>query len=79
MTPERIRTARSALGIRWGLGRDLRRAELGRALGFGPLDPGKPIRAYETGSASVHPCAAVALDMMLAGALPPCGLDGLGK
>jgi hypothetical protein len=62
----------------WGLGRPVHCAELGRALRMSPSDPGESIRYYEADRAGDVPGpVAVAVEMMLAGALPPGGLKAI--
>lgn len=77
MTPDQLRDARARLGSMWGLGRPLRMSEMGRALRLGGTDPGRSIRDYERGKTSISGPMSVAVEMMLAGALPPDGLDAL--
>ena len=77
MTPERLRFAREHLGPKWGLSRPLHYAELGRALRLGGRDPGRLISGYERGSVAIPGPLSVAVDMMMAGALPPDGLGDL--
>lgn len=77
MTPETLREARATLGNLWGLGRPLKMAELGRALRLGGRDPGESINDYERGKTRISGPLAVAVEMMLAGALPPDGLDAI--
>lgn len=74
MTPDELRDARAALGKRWGLDRPLNMTEMGRALRLGGRDPGESIRDYERGKTRISGPMSVAVDMMLAGALPPDGL-----
>lgn len=50
MKPEDIVRSREILGAMWGLGRALKAAELGRALGIDRRDPGRTIIGYETGT-----------------------------
>lgn len=75
MTPDQLRDARGTLGAMWGLQRPLRMSEMGRALRLGGNDPGQSIRDYERGVTRISGPISVAVDMMLAGALPP---DGIG-
>lgn len=75
MTPEQLYDARATLGRMWGLARPLKASELGRALRLGGQKPGESIRDYERGKTSISGPVSVAVDMMLAGALPP---DGIG-
>lgn len=73
MTPDELRDARARLGSMWGLGRPLRMAEMGRALRLSGRDPGASIRDYERGTTKISGPVSVAVEMMLAGALPPDG------
>jgi hypothetical protein len=76
MTGDDLRKARAALGRLWGLERPLHAAELGRALRMSKSDPGERIRDYEADRAGPVPGpVAVAVEMMLGGALPPGGLS----
>lgn len=77
MTGPELYAARSTLGHMWGLGRPLRMAEMGRALRLSGRDPGASIRDYERGTTRISGPMAVAVQMMLAGALPPDGLECL--
>ncbi len=75
MTGTELRRARKVLGEKWGLGRPVHASELGRALRMAPADPGESIRAYEAGTTKHIPGpVTVAVEMMLAGVLPPDGL-----
>lgn len=75
MTGAELRNARGRLGQMWGLGRPLKMAELGRALRLSGKDPGQSISDYERNTTSISGPISVAVEMMLAGALPP---DGIG-
>ncbi len=75
MTPDDIRDARRTLGELWGFGRDVSCAELGRSLRLGGKDPGESVRDYERGKTKVSGPVSVAIEMMLAGMVPPDGLD----
>lgn len=77
MTPDQLRNARATLGQMWGLKRPLHMSELGRALRLSGRDPGANIRDYERGTTKISGPLSVVVDMMLAGALPPDGLDNL--
>ncbi len=78
MTGEELRCARADLGQLWGLDRPVFAAELGRALGMAPTDPGASIRRYEAARADQVPGpVATAVMMMLRGALPPGGLPSV--
>ena len=78
MRPEAVREARSRLGDLWGLGRPLRASELARALRLKGRDPGQTVLRWESGKAPVSGPASVAIEMMLAGATPPDGAEGVG-
>lgn len=71
MTPDDLRAARARLGDLWGLGRDLTRSEMGRALRLGGKNPDDSIRDYERGKTRISGPMSVAVEMMLAGARPP--------
>lgn len=75
MTPETLRDARAVLGELWGFGRPLNFTELGRALRLGGKDPGESVRDYERGKTKISGPMSAAIDMMLAGAPPPDGLE----
>lgn len=65
MTGDEFRDARRSLGERWGLGRPLHAAEMGRLLGLkAQRDPGEQVLKWErtepTGPASI------AVELMLA-------------
>lgn len=75
MTPEQFREARNTLGHMWGLGRPLRMAEMGRALGLGGRDPGSSIRDYERGKTPISGPLSNLVRVYLGGALPPDGLS----
>ena len=77
MTPDQLRDARARLGLMWGLGRPLHMSEMGRALRLSGRDPGASIRDYERGTTRISGPVSVAVEMMLAGALPPGGLEAL--
>jgi hypothetical protein len=53
----------------WGLGRPLHRSELGRALRLDARDPGESVAIWERRGPTGP--VAVAISMMLAGAMPP--------
>lgn len=77
VTPAELHAARRTFGEMWGLGRPLHASELGRALRLSGKDPGQSIRDYETGKTGISGPISVAIDMMLAGALPPDGIGAL--
>lgn len=74
MTGDELRDARGKLGQLWGFGRPLHAAEMGRALRLGGRDPGESIRDYERGKTGISGPLSVAVEMMLAGSLPPDGI-----
>lgn len=74
MTPEELHSARATLGKLWGKDRPLHASELGRALRLGGRDPGESIRDYERGKTAISGPLSVAVEMMLAGMLPPDGV-----
>ena len=74
MTGHELNAARGKLGELWGLGRPLKMSEMGRALRLGGRDPGESIRDYEREKTKISGPMSVAVEMMLAGALPPDGL-----
>lgn len=76
MTGRDIRRARRKLGAMWDLGRPLRAAELGRLLRLQGRDPGATVLAWEAGSPVTGPVS-VAVEMMLAGAVPPTMAEAL--
>ena len=77
LTGRQMRDARGRLGFMWGLGRPLRMSEMGRALRLSGSDPGRSIRDYEKGTTRISGPLSVAIEMMLAGAYPPDGLDSI--
>lgn len=74
MTADELRDARRTLGELWGFGRPLHASEMGRALRLGGRDPGESIRDYERGKTKISGPMSVAVEMMLAGCLPPDGV-----
>jgi hypothetical protein len=76
LTGDDLRKARAVLGRRWGFGRPVHAAELGRALRMAPSDPGDSIRAYEAKRTERIPgLLDAAVTMLLNGAMPPDSLD----
>lgn len=75
MTGNDIRNARGKLGKLWGFGRPLRMSELGRALRMRSRDVGATVRDWERGKATITGPVSVAIEMMLAGAMPPDPLE----
>lgn len=71
MTPSQIREARAQIGALWGLARPLRAAELGRVLRLKGRNPGATVLNWEAGRDEVSGPVSVAIEMMLAGAIPP--------
>ena len=74
MTPAELYASRDTLGQLWNKGRPLHASELGRALRLGGRDPGASVRDYERGKTTISGPLSVAVEMMLAGALPPDGI-----
>lgn len=72
-----MRDARGKLGRMWGLGRPLHMSELGRALRLSGSDPGQSIADYEREKTRISGPVSVAIEMMLAGCMPPDGLDAI--
>ena len=75
MTGDDVRKARATLGMMWGFDRPLHRSELGRALRLTSRDPGEAVETWER-KAPTGP-ASVAIELFLAGAAPPDGLDAI--
>jgi hypothetical protein len=74
MTPADLYNARATLGLMWGLGRPLKASEMGRVLRLGGRDPGESIRDYERGKTRISGPVALAVELMLAGAVPSGGV-----
>ena len=74
MNPADLYNARQALGLMWGLGRPLKASEMGRVLRLGGRDPGESIRDYERGKTKISGPVSLAVEMLLAGSLPPGGV-----
>ena len=74
MTPEELRNARGELGRMWDFGRPVSMTEMGLILRLTGHDPGASIRDLERGKSRISGPVSVAVDMMLAGAIPPDGL-----
>ncbi len=70
MTGEELRAARGILGEMWGLSGPVPMAALGRVLGLKGRDPGEAIRDWERRAGPTGP-AALAVTLMLGGAVPP--------
>ena len=70
MTGPELRDARRTLGEMWGRSRPLTMTEMGRILRLKGREPGEAIRDWERGAGPTGP-ASVAIEMMLAGAMPP--------
>lgn len=68
--PMTIEQIRKELGAKWGLGRSLTRAELGRALNLSGKSGGDYIARMERDGAEFTGAAEAAVRMMLAGAVP---------
>ena len=73
----RLKTAMRELGQLWGLRRNVRPAELGRALRLGPGDPGGTVRNWLENKTGMPGPASMAIEMMLLGALPADGLESV--
>ncbi|MFC3207503.1 hypothetical protein [Aquamicrobium soli] len=76
MNGNELRAARATLGELWKLGRPLYLAELGRALRLKGRDPGASVLEWERGNGPSGPVS-VAIEMMLAGAMPPDGIEAI--
>jgi len=76
MTGAEIYAARRTLGEMWGVGRPLSYLEVARALRLRTdgRQPGDAVRKWERGEGPTGP-ASVAIEMMLAGAMPPDPLE----
>lgn len=74
MTPEQLYAARAKLGKKWGLGRPLHMAEMGRALRLQGRDPGASVRDWERGHTPISGPVSIAVEAMLAG-FKPKGLE----
>lgn len=74
MTGDELKEARRTLGALWGKGRPLHMSEMGRALRMSGKDPGQSIRDYERGTTKISGPIATAVEMFLAGMLPPDGI-----
>jgi hypothetical protein len=75
MTPADLYAARATLGLMWGLGRPLKASEMGRVLRLGGRDPGESVRDYERGKTRISGPVSLAVELMLAGAVPPGWAD----
>lgn len=71
MSPDKIEAAKASLGRAWGLSRPLHNSELARALRLGGRDPGATIQDWIKQKTAISGPCTVAIEMMLAGALPP--------
>lgn len=69
--PLDIEATKATLGTMWGLDRPLHNSELARALRLGGRDPGRSVQDWSTGATRISGPASVAIQMMLAGAVPP--------
>lgn len=72
-----IHDARVTLGHKWGLGRALNKAEMGRALGLGGADPGQSIRDYERGTTAISGPIRELVRQFLSGVIPTGGLESI--
>ena len=70
MTPGQVTAARKQLGHQWGLGRQLRYAEFGRALRLQGRDPGQSVALWETGKSPVTGPVSLLIEAFLAGFKP---------
>lgn len=70
MTPAELTAARATLGERWGYGRPIYASELGRILRRRGRDPGSAVTKWERGTRRVPGTVALAIELMLAGAVP---------
>ena len=70
MTGPELRDARATLAKMWNLEQPVSMADMGRLLRLKGRDPGATIRDWERRDGPTGP-AAVAVHLMLAGALPP--------
>jgi hypothetical protein len=77
MTGDEMRDARATLGERWGFGRPLKGSELGRAMRLRGRDPGASVRDYERGVTDISGPISALIDMFLAGAMPPDGVEAI--
>lgn len=79
MSAADVASAMAKLGAMWGLDRPLHNAELGRALRLTGRDVGATVqewlRPIDKGGRNVTGPVQVAIEMMLAGAMPPDPLD----
>lgn len=75
MTGDEFRDARATLGKMWGFGRPLHMSEIARALRLSGRDPGRSVRDWESGATPISGPVSVAVEMWLAGAMPPDALD----
>jgi hypothetical protein len=71
MSGAQVRKASATLGRLYGLERPLYAAELGRLLRLTGRDPGQTVLNWESGKRAISGPVAVAVELMLAGALPP--------
>lgn len=75
MTGAELKAARARLGVMWGLGRPVNKAEMGRACGLGGADPGQSIADYEAGRTRIGGPTKILVRLYLGGCLPPDGLQ----
>lgn len=75
--PDGLKAALEALGRAWGLDRPLHNSELARALRLQGRDPGQSVQAWLKGETPISGPVAVAIEMMLAGALPPDPMNSI--
>lgn len=72
-----IIAAKATLGKAWGLERPLHNSEMARSLRLGGRDPGRSVEDWITGKTSVTGPVSVAIELMLAGAIPPDPLTSI--
>lgn len=77
MRGSELEDARERLGRMWGFSRPLRKNELGRALQLCDGDEGRRIAYWERNDSILPGPAAVAVTMMLRGAMPPDTLEDI--
>ncbi|GEP00600.1 hypothetical protein [Methylobacterium haplocladii] len=71
MTPEEMTAARHALSKLWGLGRLLTYGEMAHILRLRPENGSDTVTKWESGRSPISGPVSVAVEMMLAGAIPP--------
>lgn len=71
MSPQEMTEARRALGKMWGLDRWLTYGEMAHLLRLRPENGSETVMKWEEGSTPITGPVSVAVEMMLAGAVPP--------